>query len=117
MHLASYIELAAQGWEHIDDFTSQEEADDRIAHMRLLNDSFEYCLGEPCPSMDETWKVFSEAVVGLYRRGGRPQGSVLEDITPSLPSFSDPFIPMTKPEYNTKTPHDKPLEPIMCGAA
>jgi hypothetical protein len=88
----SYEYLTAHGWEHLEDVYGYKGAREKLQVLRAHSDRYEYCIGDPSPSMQG-------AYVGIYRRGGK--SSPVTTYTPSAPHFSPKPRPTKEPERNT----------------
>jgi len=109
--LTSHALLIADGWEHVSNVGSMDEAESLKRQLELNADAYEYQIGKPKGGLKYTAMMLeSMCFVGLYRRGGRTVPSI-PGYTPSLPIFSDdPYKPpQTTPPGQ---PHDRPLKPV-----
>ena len=117
--LPSYNKLSSQGWEHVANVSSYQDAVEKLAELKLQNDAYEYTVGEPRLSARHTCsgiQLQCAGVVGIYRRGGRPTPFAPVDGLPSSPLFVEPTpvkpAPQTKPGRIT----DKPPLEVTCAA-
>jgi hypothetical protein len=115
--LTSHLLLTSDGWEHISNMSSYDEADVIKRQLELQSDAYEYKIGAPKGGAKYTSERLTEmGFVGFYRRGGRTVQSIPSAL-PSSPIFVD------EPDYQEYSPtppstdiHDKPLDPIMAAA-
>jgi len=118
LDLTSHLLLTSDGWEHLSNLSSYEEADGVKEQLELQSGGYEYTLGQPKGGPKYSTEVLtSMGMVGLYRRGGRTVPRMTLN-TPSLPIFSDdPVRPATPDKQRHIGPHDKPLQPTFAGVA
>jgi len=115
--LQSHLLLTSDGWEHVSNISSYDEADSIKRQLELLADAYEYQIGQPKGGAKYTSELLtSMGMVGLYKRGGRtvPMTGLQ---TPSLPIFSDEPPATPPPREPVRHPYDKPLKPIYAGSA
>ena len=118
LDLTSHLLLTSDGWEHISNLSSYDEAEEVKRQLSLHADAYEYQIGQPKGGAKYSSEVLtSMGFVGLYRRGGRTVPRCTLD-TPSLPVFSDePKPTVVKPPKHGNRPYDKPPMPIFAGCA
>ena len=118
LDLTSHLLLTSDGWEHVSNMSSHDEADSVKRQLELIPDAYEYQIGQPKGGAKYTSEALtSMGFVGLYRRGGRTVPCIVSQ-TPSLPIFSDdtPIKPSKPPKQGIGGPYDRPPSPVFAGS-
>lgn len=117
LDLSSHLLLTSDGWEHLSNMSSYDEAESVQKQLELHADGYEYQIGEPKGGPKySTEQLLSMGMVGLYRRGGRTVPRCTLN-TPSLPIFSDDPVKPAPDKQDSKGPYDRPPAPIFAGTA
>ena len=116
-NLKSFALLITEGWEHISNMSSYDEAMALKKQLELRADAYSYCLGWPKGGAKYSSQVLTDmGMIGIYRRGGK---TVTHDTlqTPSLPIFSDEPPTVVTPKQSSGRAYDKPPAGIFAGSA
>jgi hypothetical protein len=115
--LTSHLLLTSDGWEHVSNLSSYDEAESLKEQLELQSDAYEYKIGAPKSGPKYTSERLEEmGFVGFYRRGGRTVPSIPSAL-PSSPIFVDaPEFIEHAPQRPFPGTHDKPLEPVLAAA-
>jgi len=115
MILSSFPLLMSQGWTHVSNVGSHEEAEEIIEQLQTQFGHAQYLIGEPKPAKYSSEYLMDMGMVGIYTRGGKKvRRAALSDLPPESPIvLAPPQLPDTvKPGV-----YDRPPTPVYATAA